>query len=501
MTPKDRRLISKSPALRKAWLFFLLYYIGFTRWITVEAYIDIEPPLKFTSALYNASVKENAFGRTPIVSEEMMGMFVPEDGAMIRYRIVEGDRGGFFRASHRVVGNFCFLDVYVRTGNNRKLNRESKDQYKLRVKAHIRNADGSRGEIPGALTIVKVRITDENDLPPFFIEDEYVVDVSEDTPLYSSVIQIEAEDPDDGLNGQVYFSFKEQSLEFHVHPTSGIISLTRPLKFLAKSTYELTVVVQDRGHKNVGISYPSEASVVINVKEVNVFEPQIEVVQLNEPSRNGHLIYLAIVNVIDNDDGPSGEIKSLEIVDGDNDRIFRILPGSGSHEFNLASLQTIRWKDAPYGYNLTLKAIDKGARPKVGNRIIPLRPPAKHSEMLIFSKEIYEVSIPESYPPGSKVAQIGDLIPGTQSRITFTISAGNEGGEFKIDPRTGVLNTAMFLDAEMRDTYSLTVDASSTFLHRDDDQQMSARVVIKVLDANDNTPMIVAPQGVVEIEV
>ena len=107
-----------------------------------------------------------------------------------------------------------------------------------------------------------------------------------------------------------------------------------------------------------------------------MYEPQIEITRLEKAAPCGHLIILAILNVIDNDRGPSGEIKSLEIIDGDQDRVFRILPGSAAREFNLASLQTIRWEDAPFGYNLTLKAVDKGARAKNGYKVIRLEPPA-----------------------------------------------------------------------------------------------------------------------------
>lgn len=488
------------PSLGRGAVGVLVYLMIISCWRT-EAVSSYSPHdiVTFTSPLYNASVRENALGNTPIVSQEMMGVFLPDSDYSVKYRIIEGDRDNFFRSSQRVVGNFCFLEIYIRTGNVRNLNRESNDHYRLKVKAQHRRHDRTKEDIPGAVAEVNIKIIDDNDLSPFFLDNKYHVKLSEDAPLYSSVVRVKAEDPDDGLNGEVYYSFKEPTTEFSLHPTSGLISLTRSLKYHEKSEYKITVVAQDRGHKKEGTLYPSEAIVSIDVIEVNVFEPQIEVTLLNAPAHSGHLIFLAVVNIIDNDRGPSGDIQSLEIIEGDPDRVFRILPGSASHEFNLASLQTIRWEDAPYGYNLTLKAVDKGVRPRFSYKVVRLDAPPAPIQQSVFVNELYEVNITESSPPGSLVVQISSWMPGTQSRVVFSISAGNDGGEFQLDPNSGTLTTAMFLDAEMRDTYSLTIDASTAIPLRPQ-QQASARVVIKILDANDNAPMIVAPQGIVQVE-
>ncbi|KAF2364658.1 EGF-like calcium-binding domain [Trinorchestia longiramus] len=459
---------------------------------------NFDKNIQFSAHVYNASVHENAFGNTLVVSQEMMGVFLPYSDYLVQYKIVDGDRHNFFRASQKTIGNFCFLELYVRTGNNRNLNRESTRQHKLKVIALKRNTDGREVGIPGAEAEIRIQVIDVNDLSPFFLESEYHATLSEDTPLYSSITRLKAEDPDEGLNGEVYYSFKEPTTQFSIHPTSGVVSLTKPLRYLQKSQYRLLAVAEDRGWDTLGVSFPSEATLTINVVEVNVFEPQIEVTSLADSIISGHLVIHAIVNVIDNDRGPSGEVDSLEIIEGDPDRIFRILPGSADHEFTLGSLHPLRWKNAPFGYNLTLKAIDKGARPRFSYKLVKIDPPPLPSQDRIFREEVFYANISESDPPGSYVVQVSSWVPGSQSRVTFSISAGNEGGEFELDTTTGTLNTAIFLDAEMRDTYSLTIDASTAAPLRPR-QQASTRVIVRILDANDNSPMIVAPQGVVNV--
>lgn len=454
--------------------------------------------VQFTALQYNASVPENALGNTAVVSDAMMGVYLTDPTLKIKYRIAEGDLQNFFRAGKRVVGDFCFLELRVRTGNRHALNRESRDQYRLKVKAQNRRLDGTKEDLPGAVTDVVITITDLNDLSPFFLQTEYRVRLSEDTPLHSSVARVKAEDPDDGLNGQIYYSFLHNTPVFAIHPTSGVVTLTRPLRFLEKASYELTVQAQDRGRQQRG-GWPAHSKLYINVTEENVYDPQILVTKLPQSVPRAHLAVVAIINVVDQDRGPSGEVRSLEIVEGDPDRVFRVLPGSGANEFNLAALDTIDWSESPFGFNLTLKATDGGSRPRFSYKVVRVAAPPVPEEEAVFSQEVYEATVSEVAPVGTQVVQVGSWLPGTQRRVEFAILAGNKGGQFHMDVFSGVISTASPLDAETRMDYTLTVGATSPTLHLPQ-HQASAKVIVRVVDANDNTPMIVAPQGVVRVE-
>ncbi|XP_064094852.1 fat-like cadherin-related tumor suppressor homolog isoform X3 [Macrobrachium nipponense] len=454
--------------------------------------------VRFSAPFYNASVPENALGNTVVVSDDMMGVYMTDPSLKIKYRITEGDDQNFFRARAREVGDFCFLEITVRTGNRHVLNRESRDTYTLKVKAQHRRHDRTKEDIPGAVSEVRITITDLNDLSPFFLQEQYRVRLSEETPLHTSVVRVKAEDPDDGLNGQIYYNFHTPTPVFAIHPTSGVVTLTRPLRYLEQSSYELTVQAQDRGRQQRG-RWPASAKLFINVTEENVYDPQILVTKLPEAMSRAHLSVVAIINVADQDRGPSGEVKSLEIVEGDPDSVFRVLPGSGGNEFNLAALDTIDWTDSPFGFNLTLKATDGGTRPRFSYKVVRVAAPPEPEQEAVFTKEVYHATVSEMAPLGTMVVQIGSWLPGAQRRVRFTILAGNRGGQFHLDPTSGVITTAAVLDAETRDTYTLTI-ASTTPSLLSPQHQASAKVIVKVLDANDNTPMIVAPQGVVKVD-
>ena len=451
--------------------------------------------MPFSSQQYTAFVAENSEQNTPVTSHQMMGIYMQYQNVTIRYRIVDGDPDNIFRVSSKVMGDFCFLEMYVRSPH--KLNREHRSLYTLRVKGQQRRSDRSRVNIDGAVSVVNVTVTDVNDLSPLFTQSEYSVGINEDTPIYSSVMQVKAEDADSGLNGQVYYSFKEPSSVFCIHPTLGIITLTRNLNFHRKSKYSLTIIAQDRG-----LSYKAEIPVssllTINVVEVNVYEPQMEIFFLDKIEARGNVFIYAHITVKDNDQGVSGLISSVEIVQGDPDRIFRIIPSSESNEFSLAALSSIDWNRIPHGCNLTLKATDRGIISLFSYKDIHIESPAKEISHVFFNKSSYEFSVSESAPPGTYIASISSWLPGQINNEIYEILDESTAKKFSLDPVSGVLTTRLPLDAETTNSYAFKVISKPSPVI-DPDIRLAA-VTIKVTDANDNTPMIVAPQGIVLLE-
>jgi protocadherin Fat 1/2/3 len=196
--------------------------------------IDSEQEFRFTAAHYNVSIPENSMGKTYVVPDDKMGIELRAGNwshEEIKYRIVAGDKEKFFKAEERIVGDFCFLLLRTRTGNVDVLNRERKDRYVLEVRASSRRHDGkNRMTALEAQASVAVTITDTNDLNPLFYPTEYETSVAEDTAMHRSILRVTAEDADLGRNGEIYYSFAEKTEQFAVHPVSGVVTLTRPLR-------------------------------------------------------------------------------------------------------------------------------------------------------------------------------------------------------------------------------------------------------------------------------
>lgn len=450
--------------------------------------------LLFTRPIYNASIPENSLGKTFVESDEKMGLFLPQviSKPDVQFKIVSGDPDKIFKADEKKVGNFLFLLIRTRTGNSVVLNRERKFSFVLEVKV-VLSIDGRTIENS---TIVNITVSDKNDLRPLFYQNSYQIDIKEDTRVHSSVIKIRADDADLGRGGEVYYRFKDPNSHFVIHPTTGVVTLNRPLRYSEKRSFEILLLAQDRGnslHKNP----PSTSKLNIKVSPVNFYNPEIIVENLERFYETSDTNIFAILTVTDKDIGKSGEIAALEIIDGDSNghfRIKRISSNNNTSEFNIVTLKLLNRETTRKQYNLTLRAVDKGTPPRQTVISIKVNVEPVVQKVPIFGKEIYEIDILESAPLNSPVIRLkttdGDL--GVHDDIHFEIVGGNEENVFRINSQTGMLYTSNLLDAEEKNLYILTVSAleqgKSGF-----NMQSSAKVKINVFDINDNDPIFEYP--------
>ncbi|XP_015586979.1 fat-like cadherin-related tumor suppressor homolog isoform X2 [Cephus cinctus] len=465
---------------------------------------------RFTRSLYNVSIPENSIGKTFVVPEEKMGIRLgPADPDVeVKFKIMGGDREKFFKAEERTVGDFCFLLIRTRSGNVDVLNRERKERYVLEVRGTSTRRDGkSKLIILEADTTVVVTVLDTNDLNPLFYPTEYEETVTEDTPLHRSILKVMAEDADLGRNGEIYYSFAEETEQFSVHPVSGVITLTRPLRYSERAIHELVVLAKDRGalFRNVGSSRASTARVTIKVRQVNLHAPEIYVRHLPDILEHSNADIYAIVQVVDHDEGVHGEIASLEIIGGDPDGHFRVRPakdtGGKPDEYNIEVLHLLDRETTPLGYNLTLRAVDRGVPQRFSYKSVPVHLADLNDNAPVFNREIYEVKVPETAPVNTAVIRlkVTDADEGKNALVFLEIVGGNEGGEFYVNADTGMLYTAVPLDAEKKAFYTLTVsavDQGNTGTRK----QSSAKVKINVVDTNDNDPIFEKSEMLVWID-
>ncbi|XP_047519236.1 fat-like cadherin-related tumor suppressor homolog isoform X1 [Pieris napi] len=449
-------------------------------------------PPQFSHTIYNVSIPENSPPRTfadQPAGTAAFGLRLPVHGTRVRARIRHGDRDKLFKLEEQVVGDFCFLSVRTRAGHTAVLNRERRDHYMLAVRATATSPDGSQFE---ADTLVAVTVSDENDLSPLFYPTEYEVYVAEDAPLHSSVLRVTAEDADLGINGEIYYSLAEHTEIFAIHPTSGVLTVTRSLSFAEKTRHDIDVLAHDRASLlSLGEKAPAaRASVIVNVKQANLYAPELSVRKLPELIENSTTETYAIIEVTDRDVGEHGRIAYLDIVDGDPDGHFRIRPSLQPGQYDLVVHALLDRESAPQGYNVTLRATDAGQPPRSSYLTLPITLTDVNDNAPVFSREVYEASIPETAPPNTPVIRlkVTDRDEGQNALVYIEIVGGNEGGEFIVNPDTGVLYTVVPLDAEEKFLYTLTVSAIDHG-NAGTRKQSSAKVKISILDANDNDPV------------
>lgn len=470
-------------------------------------FAQVAPAFRFSQTLYNASIYENAIGKTYLQSEEKMGIFTDDVTQELRYKIISGDEDRFFKAESRLIGDFNFLYIRTRTGNSEVLNRERRDQYKLTIRGTVRPSSTFKGRREGrrdskAFTTVVVSILDTNDLNPLFLKKENDVTVPEDTPLHKPFISVIAFDSDEGINSDIYYSLLHPTQQFAIHPTEGSIFLTRPLVFNDRSYYELTVIAQDRGAKfRIGdIKKPITAIVRVTVVQVNFYAPKIFVKHHSSLIENSLVRVYAIIKVEDKDYGIHGELKSVDIADGDPSGYFKLVPAKKKNEYNIVLQKSIDREISPNGFNLSVVAIDRGVPVKQTTKHVIVRVTDLNDHAPVFLKKEYEVEIEEIVPKGTPLIIVNatDTDIGKNAEIIYDIINGNEKGMFEINDETGLIITRRKLDAEHIDHYTLTVSAQdqATYSMR---KQGVAYVKIKVIDSNDNDPLFDRSSDIVTV--
>ncbi len=446
----------------------------------------LQPNFHFTQDTYNVSIMENSVGKTFLTSPSKMGMYIKDPTLNIRYRIISGDTDKFFKADERVVGDFCFLRIRTRSGVHKAINRESQELYTLRVKAIARHKTGPSLT---STTEVQVHVEDANDLSPLFYPTSYFVEVREDAQVNDPITTVTAEDADIGVNGEVYYSFSQRLDTLAVHPTSGVVYLTKKLSFIEQNHYELDILAEDRG-PTLGRRRISQANLQVSVLEVNFHPPQIDLQELPAVIEHGGIgtIY-AILYVHDKDYGENGQIDKVEMIDGDPDGYFKLQSGTHDTEFTIQVARNLDREVIPEGFNLTIQATDKGKQPKTTKKVVHVTLADINDQAPEFQDEEYHAIVDEMVPVHTPLLYVKakDFDTGRNGDILYAFAEGNELGWFSIDAYTGLVSVGGALDAEKTKTLDLTISAQ-------DRANAAARKInyanlkVTINDCNDNAP-------------
>ncbi|XP_077135758.1 protocadherin Fat 1 isoform X2 [Ranitomeya variabilis] len=435
--------------------------------------LHFSPSFQFTHHHYNATIYENSAAKTYVGHPTKMGIYLKNPNWDIKYKIVSGDNENIFKAEEHILGDFCFLRIRTKGGNTAILNREVRDHYLLSVKAVEKSSNAE------TRTRVRVQVLDTNDLRPLFSPTLYSVSLPENTAIRSSVAKVSATDADIGTNGEFYYSFKERTEMFAIHPTSGAIVLTGKLDYSDTKQYDMEILAVDRGMKLYGSSgISSMARLIIHVEQANLHAPVISVT-LTPSELDKHLTY-AIVNVDDQDQATNGEIASLSIIAGDSLQYFRTNRTSpGSKEYKIVAVREIDWDTHPFGFNLTLQAKDKGSPPQFSHpKVIHIRSSQFKHGPVKFEKDVYRAEISEFAPPNTAIVMV-KAVP-SHPHLKYAFKHTTDRTRFSINPNTGLITTLAPLKAKYASHIELDIITS--------DKKASTKVMIKVLGMNSNAP-------------
>ncbi|XP_066446749.1 protocadherin gamma-B5-like isoform X19 [Eleutherodactylus coqui] len=140
-------------------------------------------------------------------------------------------------------------------------------------------------------------------------------------------------------------------------------------------------------------------------------------------------------------------------------------------------------------HELILTASDGGNPIQTGTAIINIIVTDFNDNAPVFTQDVYKVSVRENIPVNSTILQVSasDEDEGVNAKITYSISttANDILMAFTFDSNNGELRTRRHLDYEVTKYYEISVQAKD-----EGDLAAHAKILIEIIDENDNAPEI-----------
>uniref|UniRef100_A0A4W4F290 Protocadherin-16 n=1 Tax=Electrophorus electricus TaxID=8005 RepID=A0A4W4F290_ELEEL len=384
-------------------------------------------------------------------------------GGLVQYKITDGDPSGDFHLDRK--------SGVLST--SRALDREKKGRYTLSVEAR----DLGTPALSSSVTL-DITVLDLNDNSPTFASSSYAVEVAEDAPEGSFILEVTATDRDEGPNGQVlYFLSRESRGMFTVDQHAGRIITASVLDREKAATYSFQLYAVDSSP-----AHPRNASVQVTVHVVDVndnapyFITDPLVCNVSGSGAASRRV-LATMRAEDRDFGANGSVfyRFASPVKG-----FTInsLTGDIQATEMLHSLTQGQ-------RTLIVQAMDQGSPPQSSIGVVVVYVREQSYRGIRFARTSKDVSLQENAAKGTAVVKIQAQYPdGSHSGIAYSIFSGNTRQSFSIGSATGDIwvESSEGLDFEETPRLRLVVKAetasSSSF--------MAVNLILQ--DVNDNLP-------------
>uniref|UniRef100_A0A3Q2NQ44 Protocadherin-related 15a n=1 Tax=Fundulus heteroclitus TaxID=8078 RepID=A0A3Q2NQ44_FUNHE len=421
------------------------------------------------------------------VQEEQANLFVGQ------VRATDPDAGANGQVYYRIVNH---PDLFVISANGsiytrRPLDRELMNHYSLIVEASDGAVDPRRTTIT-----LSVQVLDIDDNSPVFSQQDYVVNVPENSPVGTVILKLSAVDADTFSN--ITYRIKTESARqlFSLNPITGELAVLQTLDFegLAAmgmgTSYTFQVEAVDQG----ALMPPGLATVTvrITVRDMNDFSPifsQDLYKGLVAPNAEKGTV---ITTVFAEDQDPPGTPASFVRYRVDLEKS----PYSGSifdvEEDTGRVITKVNLNEEPsVTFKLFVIAFDNGEPVKSNSTLVEITV-LQPSLIPIFTEEEYRFPpVKELSPVGTAVGTI--LAAAMNQAIFYSIVGGNELGHFKVNSSTGVISIAKPLDYENVTSYTLRVQADSLGVVmsnlRVPSKTNTAKVFIEIQDENDHPPV------------
>nr|XP_055033303.1 protocadherin alpha-8-like isoform X13 [Misgurnus anguillicaudatus] len=368
------------------------------------------------------------------------------------------------------------------------LDREKQPVIQLTLTA----VDGGKPPRSGTSQIV-INVKDVNDNMPVFTQSLYKARITENAPPGTSVITVQASDSDEGLNGEITYSFISHDDDnianaFTIDFASGLISVKGTIDYETTNAVEIRVQAKDKGHN----PRAAHCKVLVEIIDVNDNVPEISVTSLAETVREDATAgtMVGLITVKDGDAGKNGAVV-LKIPDF---APFRI-QNTYKNKYSLVVDGPLD-RESAHKYNVTITATDEGTPPLSSTSVITVHVSDVNDNAPRFSEPVINVYVKENSQIGAVIHTVSAFDPdvGDNARITYSLLESSKGNPvtsmININSDSGDIHSLQAFNYEEIKTFQFKVQATDSGV-----PPLSSNVTVNVfiLDENDNSPGILAP--------
>ncbi|XP_023674182.1 protocadherin-10b isoform X4 [Paramormyrops kingsleyae] len=395
--------------------------------------------------------------------------------------------------------NYFYLDVQTQ-GDGTKfaelvlekpLDREQQSVHRYVLTA----VDGGLPQRTGTALLV-VKVLDSNDNVPVFDQPVYTVNLPENSPVGTLVIQLNATDMDEGQNGEIVYSFSNHNAPkvkdlFSIDGRTGRIEVSGEVDFEESSMFQIYVQAKDLGPNAV----PAHCKVLVKVIDGNDNAPEITFSTMtdsvSEKAAPGTVI--ALLSVTDKDSGDHGQIH-CEIL---GDVPFK-LKSSFRNYYTIVTDGPLDRESAD-SYTVTVVAKDNGIPSLATSKSIKVQVSDENDNAPAFTQPAFDVYVTENNVPGAYIYAVSASDPdvGQNALISYSIVECDIQGMsvftyVSINSENGYLYALRSFDYEQLKDFSFMVQAKDS---GSPELTSNATVNVIIVDQNDNAPTVIAPVG------
>ncbi|XP_060233381.1 protocadherin gamma-B7 isoform X18 [Meriones unguiculatus] len=229
--------------------------------------------------------------------------------------------------------------------------------------------------------------------------------------------------------------------------------------------------------------------VVVEVEDVNDHAPQFRKDEINLEIIES--VSPGMRTILESAVDPDVGVNSLNTYQLSPNEYFSLLvkDNPDGSKYPELELQKMLDREAQSAHHLVLTAVDGGDPPRTGTAQLRIRVVDANDNPPVFSQDVYRVRLREDVPLGTAVLRLRatDQDEGVHAEFTYSFLGVADKAQhaFSLNPVTGDLVTRQPLDFEEVERYTVDVEAKDR-----GSLSSQCKVIIEVLDENDNRPEI-----------